>query len=709
MMHGWKEKLKLQVKGGCAMALPAITDVQISEDGELYIYEVFVEKPTPEPVVLLLTEQRDTGADPIAGSTCEWFNTSGLLKIKKDSLSKVTDLYIYLKSQSSKAAGIPVRVYYEALTLRQWRIGDGRLFLLPAWGRCAYDYSRKLALYFTDPYGVKKCLQKELPDISVYFEQLNAGEETAEIKLQAAYIMEDEGAKICGAPCPEFTVYKTPPKITTLAVTGQNLVFTGKFEENVPVCIQIFQEGLIKEIELADGKADISDLGADPNQPVYVRACYRTDLGSSPYGEKIAVMLREPTVKSCRFAQGKAQLTLGQAGTYLAKYQDGDKETAIKIAGDSLEVPQATKQITLCHTARLSQGPEKTFDVCERSIYALQREKETFYAVCSRPDGWNFDADLVLGLGTALKEAEAYGGTCFNLTAVEGKTEFTIKKEAFQKDCMEVRVDYELLLQKVEQTALLDEIRLAILENMPMRAADMLYYYYRCSFESGRIGIYEGMGLLTEYTVYQNIPGAKQSYRDLSGFVGTGTARYQIVRRDGRLKVDPFSGSMNFIVNPPAAITSENILCGGAGVADLLYTGFSAPYMELVYPAAFSNRDSEGSVYYDENICLMSAANPQKLKEAADSMRGGGIAVDGVACHYFRGRAVVIPQIMADVFGSMMWVSVGTTLGDIRKSCGMGACSLYRNVAGKQLLVVSDQDDIPLVSGDSIKDRGRGL
>ena len=340
----------------------------------------------------------------------------------------------------------------------------------------------------------------------------------------------------------------------------------------------------------------------------------------------------------------------------------------------------------------------------KRAIYAKMQENKCFYISCDDPETYDFTQDIVLNLSVALTEGCAYQGSYFSLQSMEGQTLLTIKKEIYSAASEEVKNDYALLMKQIDgQNAVIEAVGRMIRERMPLEKENMLFYHYTFEPDKGRVDIMEGMSLLTEYTLYQNVPNTKQSTMDLNGYVGTGTARYAVVKRAGKLVVDSFVSGINMQVEPPKAIASDNRLCGGAGVVDLLYNGFSAEHMKLVYPVKFIERNSTGDLCYDKNICLISASSRQKLTEAADNMRKNTLSMDGVAYHYFRGRSVVIPQILITLLGSPVWVSVGTTLADVCKMLGKNSCRLYRHIEGELAVVVNPESTISLLAGDYIE------
>ena len=536
------------------MGVTEIKDIQISLEGENYIYDVSAEEGCSGQISILLSKVNGTDPEQRVESSCEWYNESGTLTVKKAELEKVSDLYLYIKDETTQTTSTIVKVYFEPCMVTKWSITEQREFLCyTEWGKSAYEFSTGIEVHFIDKLGMEKWIRRPMQERRIPLEDLGITEDVECVKLQVAYYMDIEGARVTSAYSDWFVVVVSPQK-------------------------------------------------------------------------------------------------------------------------------------------------------ADKAIYAKNIENNLFYICCEDIETFDFTKDIEITLSTSLPEGVTYEGSCFLLQNVEGKSIFTIRKEIYSTDATMAKEDYQLLVKKIdEQKELIGEVKQMVLKYMPMRQEDMLFYSYGYEPDSGCMDIQEGMRLQTEYTLYQNVPNTKQSTADLSGYAGTGTACYQVVARNGKLQIDSFASTMHMQVDPPKEMASDNRLCGGAGVADLLYQGFSAEYMKLVYPVKFTERNSTGDLRYDRNICLLSAASKQKLTDAADNMRKNALSVDGVAYHYFRGRSVVIPQILVSIGGSLMWVSVGTTLGDVWKMLGKEKGNLYRLVAGEKAIVINAIGTLPLIAGDYVE------
>lgn len=690
------------ILGGHTMSLSEINLVQITEEGDSFIYEVNTKEACLGNITVVLSTLRSTASASVIEGESEWNNSSGTITVQKEKLKEVSDLYVYLKDQNSQITGTPVKVYYEALSLKSWYITKNlELTLLPDRKNTAYEFSKRLVLFYQDAEGYEKHCMLDLPNVRISLEQLDLWEYSPDFTFRLGYYMEDEEAGIYGAYCPSVSVYIAPPQIQKTAVSGSKVTLSGNFADTVSLWVQIYSGGqFLREAAVENGEVDISELYVDKEEGLSLTPYYKTELGRSLYGSKAEVILRSPVVESCNICDGNVDIRMERSGIYAVSYGKEDQV----ITGRQFQVPQEALEFQIGYINGNAAGPAVNYEVKERAVYAFVQGEESFYLACGRPDGCGLNQDIAVEPGAKQAEGSAYTGTYFQLEGTGEKTILTMKKEIFTAEPEAVHEDYKNLMKQIAaKREVFFAVRSAVLENLPMRAGEMLFYYYDHCPESGYVGIYEGMNLMTEYTVYQNIPDARQSNGDLNGFVGTGTAGYQVVERDGDLKIEPFAGEMNFVVAPPKDIGSDNKLCGGAGIADLLYQGFSAKYMRLVYPARFTDRSSTGNLCYDRNICLLSSGSWDRLSEATEHMRTGGLGVDGCAYHYFRGRAVVIPQICVTVCGNVLYVSLGTRLSDVQKSMGLKECRLYRMVNGEKLPVKYQNTQIPLVAGDCIE------
>lgn len=696
------------------MGLPEIEQIDMTEENGFFVYTVNTREECNDKVEIVLSSKRSTDSASVIEAESYWSITSGTVAVKKEKLNGVSNLFLYLKNKKTNVTGTVIRVYDKAFSLKKWYLTESmELAFLPDRLNKDFETSKGMILSYQETEGKQRDCMVDLPNARIRLETLGLCENSRQVTVSLGYYRKEEGATVYGACCAPVSISIAPPKITKTIVSGKKVTLSGDFQKNVPLLVELYSgEQFLKEVDLNGTAIDtreleLSQLYVNKEIPLYLRACYQTESGRSLYSEKTEVVLHSPVMELCGICGESWGISMQQSSIYKISYKSENETMESEVvSGKTFKISKTVSEFDINYINGNAEGPVVKCPLKERAVYVLENSgikgAEPFYLASDRPDDCKMDKDITVELEQYIESTK--DGRFFQLQKTEKGTNLTIKKEIFTAGMDEVHSDYSSLLKQVsaERKNFLS-VRGAVLEHLPMRAEEMLFYYYDYCPESGYVGIYEGMTLMTEYTVYQNIPDAGQSSRDLSGFVGTGTAGYPVIERNGKIQIEPFTEKMKFEVAAPRDISSDNKLCGGAGLADLLYKGFSAKYMRLVYPAQFTERTSVGSLCYDRNICLLSADNWTCLENATNNMRVGDLAVHDCAYHYFRGRTVVIPQISIYVCGSVIRVSLGTTLADIQKTMGLKECRLTRMVNGKKLPVKYSDERMPLVAGDSIE------
>ncbi len=202
-----------------------------------------------------------------------------------------------------------------------------------------------------------------------------------------------------------------------------------------------------------------------------------------------------------------------------------------------------------------------------------------------------------------------------------------------------------------------------IAERLPISLDRLLYYYYGFDPALNIFDLQGGMRLRIDYQNYQFIPPSDRTARN--GFVGSGTAYYQVNRyRHPVNSGDPqvLLGFDNFLSNIQTVVTTQIAQTGAGGVIDLLQVGYRKPYYRLFYPRQFSG--SEGRVGAERVATLIGASSLNALQEATAAFLEQGHVPDtnDRVSFYFRGRAVVVPEISIFVQEQPIFVPIGTTL-----------------------------------------------
>lgn len=691
-------------------------DMEDAGDGN-YSYTVTVKEPCSGKIQVCLSPQNTADAKKRLSVQSQWFDTAGSATVEKSLLEGQTDLYLYLLDEDTGVNSTIVKVYYEQFRFTRLAVSkEGILTIFPDRGRNAWQDSSEIVCQYMSREGILNTYRIALPCTALRLSEFDVWKDTPKFTFQMRYYMKNQKAEVLGALSEEATICLAPPAVTGAALENNTLTVAGSFTEGLPVNARImYQETPVFSGTLSkEGTLDVSSIRLEEKGGYTLVLSYKGKYCDSYDSVPVPVIPGIPKVTGCQYSGGRAVIEMERDGIY----QVSDGNTCEEIAGRSFSVPKEAEAVKIrmagfcCGT--VSTGPSIEYRPASPGFYPLKADQRVFYAWQEKPDSLRTDSDRTVEIAGAASQAEAYAGAYFTTRKETGSLMLTIKKEIYGADVPQngVRDDYKaLLLHYQQENETVSALKQALREYLPMQKEDFLFYQYGFASGDGYTDISEGMQLLTEYTLYQNIPdadneraGTESAFADLSGFAGTGVAAYQVVGRNGKLKVEPFAGSMEFLVEPPSPMTGDNKLCGGAGVADLLYTGFARAYMRLVYPAVFATRNSVGNLEYSRNICLITADSLKPLEDATVNLRRGALSLPEVSYHYFRGRSVIVPRIGILINKKLEWVSLGTTLGDVKKSLGMDreTPALKRRYKGGLFPVYGGDDQIPLFQGDCV-------
>lgn len=624
------------------MSVSDIISVEMSS-ADKFSYAVVTEAICSGKIKVYLSAKNTAEAGSRIDSVSEWSGCTGQVSVEKSKLSDITDLYIYVLDEETNVNSTIVKVYYEQFKMIRIILNDdGRMTIFPDRGKNAYQNSSKIICRYDNSAGIENIETILLPESSIEIARFSCWKDTERLTLQMQYYMKNQKADIYGAPSQDIVIYPAPPTVSKVEKDGDKLKFTGNFISGVTVNAKVLKNGA----KVLEGKLD----------------------------ENKSITISELSMNN----QDNWTVILNYIGPYCSSYE-----------GQPVSVSIPSSKV---------------------GIYSVKSGDRVYYALMDKPDEINLGNDIVADIPGISIKAEPYGGTFFSVENGAGKITLTMKKEIFTESQREkIYDDYKMMILHFDgEEDVTHQLEDTVRNRLPMATEDFLFYKYGFSGMNGYTDIYEGMQLFTEYSLYQNIPdadGQQSSYADLSGFTGTGTASYQVVERNNVLTVEPFAESMNFVVEPPGAILGDKKLCPGAGAADLLYTGFARKYMRLVYPAVFTKRNSIGNLDYSRNICLITSDSRKALDTATVNLRREALSVAEVNYHYFRGRSVVVPKISIFINGTAQWVSMGTTLNDIKQSLGIlkGDIIVKRQTVKGMVQIHLVDEQISLFAGDSIQ------
>jgi hypothetical protein len=205
-------------------------------------------------------------------------------------------------------------------------------------------------------------------------------------------------------------------------------------------------------------------------------------------------------------------------------------------------------------------------------------------------------------------------------------------------------------------------IRAELALQTPATFPDSLWLSYsylaqRAGRKEGYVDLVAGMRVRVESEFSQLIPQAPPDLTN--GYVTAGSACFSVASSpggDGRpvLGFDEFLASLPI----PAVPRSPG---GVGGLIDLSSGTFRRRHLRLCYPATFPAGNSAGSRSLDEAAALLGADTLSDLATATTNYYNGETPVGAVSSAFFRGRTVLVPEVLAFVNGSPNYVPVGTT------------------------------------------------
>lgn len=203
-----------------------------------------------------------------------------------------------------------------------------------------------------------------------------------------------------------------------------------------------------------------------------------------------------------------------------------------------------------------------------------------------------------------------------------------------------------------------------VAEALPLGYSEILGYRYGLDAGTRSVDLSPGMRLRVEHATGEY----SSPLSDFNGFTGSGATYWTVDRRraDQALTFDPFFGSLR--VYPP---TSDK--AGGWGLVTAQTAG-SFPRIRLMFPAIPSGGSAfgpwPGSALPAQNVTLIGACSTEDIETASAAyVAGGSIPTDGkdgtIAVTFFRGRAVVVPELPIRVNDTYVYAPIGTTMRNL--------------------------------------------
>lgn len=232
-----------------------------------------------------------------------------------------------------------------------------------------------------------------------------------------------------------------------------------------------------------------------------------------------------------------------------------------------------------------------------------------------------------------------------------------------------VREAFDKFLHALDKAGLkggrLQLIRAWLAQALPQTFAESLYFRYGFDPVQRCVELSPGMRLRVDFESHQAVdPGSSP----LNGFVGAGRCYIEVGQATGAqgglvLGFDPFLSQLQGL--KVAASTA-----GTGGLIDLQGVANQLPYWRLYYPSSYPSSDGTGFAGAAQNPVLIGAPNRAALDAAGTQYGKDGTILAPAVGVWFRGRAVVVPEIPVLIQTDQTYVTVGSTVRSLLAGLG---------------------------------------
>ncbi len=217
------------------------------------------------------------------------------------------------------------------------------------------------------------------------------------------------------------------------------------------------------------------------------------------------------------------------------------------------------------------------------------------------------------------------------------------------------------------QPGALAMVRQTLALGLPLLFSEQLAFMYGLNPNAqtgGFVDLVPGMRLRIDSEIQQITPPANNQ----TGYVPAGTSTYEIQSyAQGASLFTGFDAFLSTLARPivPTPLREPN--AGGGGVVDLYGPAGRQPYFRLLYPSAIHDPKYSGLVDAASLPVLLGAASYNALVTASDqyAAQGNFTGLTGIFPFYFRGRAMLTPEIAVTLNGQQRWIALGSTVANL--------------------------------------------
>jgi hypothetical protein len=188
------------------------------------------------------------------------------------------------------------------------------------------------------------------------------------------------------------------------------------------------------------------------------------------------------------------------------------------------------------------------------------------------------------------------------------------------------------------------------------------------------VDLLPGMRVRIQSQFSQLIPQAPSNLTN--GYVTAGGAHFDVISTPDE-HGKPVLGFDAFLASLSIPATTSDTPGGVGGLIDLKSPAFRRRHLRLCYPRTFPAGNTAGSRSLFEAVALLGADNLVDLIAATTAYYAGQTPGPSVSTAFFRGRTVLIPEVLTFANGAPGYVSVGTTCRNL-----LGRFALMPRLAG---------------------------